>query len=127
MDTTRYYNNNIDHYSLEFINDEFIKVNNLTSANIYRVSDYRRNTLYDTQGVLEFNINLFIFFVQNDERGIWYAIHHYYEDFNWNYTKKFSFKLHKVVNFPFNIIGKNQVDYYFSQLELNYGNTEYLF
>jgi hypothetical protein len=123
MAFTRYCNNNIDYYSREYINDEFLKEYNLIPSDIVRVVDYRRNTEYDKEGVLEFNINLFICFVQHNE----YHIHHYYEDFHWNSIKKFTFKLHKLVKYPFTTIGKTLVDKYFSQMAIYYDNSDYLF
>lgn len=121
--TCSYKNNNIDLYSNNFINEEFLQVYKVTPAEIVKVSDYRRNTEYDKEGVLEFNINLFICIVQNNE----YHIHHYYEDFHWHHTKKFTFKLHKLFKFPFTILGKAQVDHFFIEMASAYENTDYLF
>lgn len=122
-----YINNKIEDYSIEFINEEFLKVYHITPAEIIRVSDYRCNTEYDKYGELEFNINLFICFIKNDECGRCYHIHHYYEDFHWHHIQKFTYKLHKLFKFPFTPMGKTQVDEFFRQMALQYDNYEYLF
>jgi hypothetical protein len=117
-----YKNNNIDYYSLEFINKEFLQVYKLTSSDIVRVVDYRCNTHYDKEGVVEFNINLFICFVQNNE----YHVHHYFEDFHWHANKSFTFKLHKLFKYPYVTFGKNLVDLFFSKINDEYKNCDYL-
>ncbi len=117
-----YKNNKLDYYSNDFINSEFMKVYKLKPEDIIRAADYRQNSEYDKEGVLEFNINLFICFVQNNE----YHIHHYYEDFHWHHTKKFTFKLHKLFKFPFTILGKVQVEHFFISMAYSYENNDYL-
>jgi hypothetical protein len=117
-----YKNKHIQSETEKFINNEFCPDNNIPSYQIIRVVDYKRNTEYDKLGSVEFYIDAFICFIQNNE----YHIHHYCGDFHYKNDKKFEFIFCKLVKFPFIEYGKIQVDIFFANINRQYDNKDFL-
>jgi hypothetical protein len=122
-----YKNNNLQTYTENFINKEFLPDNRINSSQIERVVDYRRNTENDKHGAVEFYIDTFICTIQTNNLEQAYYLYHYWGEFHYRHDYKFNFEFCKLVKFPFTNVGKNQMDIYFSKIESEYGNNEYFF